>query len=155
MCKVWLGRTEGKEEEKSNPLTSKSCTTGTSREGGHAATKHRETEITITEATTAASTQPEPRLPAGRGEQCLEGHACQKLGCRKEAKHGALWDLDQQPGVQDNHALHGSHVLTGLMQRLGRTSCSESPSSQAGTQAGTVPLPRAQLYRIVQSNLLS
>lgn len=59
MCKVWLGRTEGKEEEKSNPLTSKSCTTGISREGGHAATKHRETEITITEATTAAFTQPQ------------------------------------------------------------------------------------------------
>lgn len=59
VCKVWLGRTEGKEEEKSNPLTSKSCTTGISREGGHAATKHRETEITITEATTAAFTQPQ------------------------------------------------------------------------------------------------
>lgn len=59
VCKVWLGRIEGKEEEKSNLLTSKSCTTGTSREGGHAATKHRETEITITEATAAASAQPQ------------------------------------------------------------------------------------------------
>lgn len=59
VCKMWLGRTEGKEEEKSNPLTSKSCTTGISREGGHAATKHRETEMTITEATTAAFTQPQ------------------------------------------------------------------------------------------------
>lgn len=48
----WEDRGEG--EEKSNPLTSKSCTTGTSREGGHAASKHRETEITTTEATAAA-----------------------------------------------------------------------------------------------------
>lgn len=59
MGEVWLGRKEGKEEEKSNLLTSKSCTTGTSREGGHAATKHRETEITTTEAAPAAPAQPQ------------------------------------------------------------------------------------------------
>lgn len=44
----------GEEEEKSSPLTSKSCTMGTSREGGHAATKHRETEITTTGASATA-----------------------------------------------------------------------------------------------------
>lgn len=59
MGEVRLGRMEGKEEEKSNLLTSKSCTTGTSREGGHAATKHRETEITTTEATPSAPAQPQ------------------------------------------------------------------------------------------------
>lgn len=53
------GENEGKKEEKSNLLTSKSCTTGTGREGGHAATKHRETEITMTEANAAAPAQPQ------------------------------------------------------------------------------------------------
>lgn len=58
LCEVWLRRMEGKEEEKSSLLTSKSCNTGASREGGHAATKHREMEITTTEATAAAPAQP-------------------------------------------------------------------------------------------------
>lgn len=136
MCKVWLGRTEGKEEEKSNPLTSKSCTTGISREGGHAATKHRETEITITEAPRQPSPNHRAKAVSGARGAVSGGHACQRLGCRGEAKPGALWGLDQRPGVPDTHAPHRSHVLTGLTQRLGRTSCSESPSSQAGPQAG-------------------
>lgn len=85
MCKVWLGRTEGKEGEKSNPLTSKSCTTGTSREGGHAATKHRETEITITEATAAASTQPQSQgCQRGVGSSVWRAMPARDLGAGKK-----------------------------------------------------------------------
>lgn len=75
MGEVRLGRMEGKEEEKSNLLTSKSCTTGTSREGGHAATKHRETEITTTEATP----QPQPNHRANatsRAQGAASGRPC-------------------------------------------------------------------------------
>lgn len=120
MCKVWLGRTEGKEEEKSNPLTSKSCATGTSREGGHAATKHRETEITITEATTAASTQPQSQgCQRGLGSSAWRAMPARDLGQGRSKAQCSLGP-DQQPGVQDNHALHGSHVLTAPDSKAGK-----------------------------------
>lgn len=151
VCKVWVGRVEGKEEEKSNLLTSKSCTMGTSREGGHAATEHREMEITTTEATAPATpNHPTPPVPAGPQEQRLEGHACQRLGCRGRSKArgsprarnsstasrtSASWKLGSDWAVPEA----GTDLLLALT------------SSQAGTQQGegeegqglgtAVPLP--------------
>lgn len=115
LCKVWLGRMEEKEEEKSDLLTSKSCTTGTGREGGHAATKHRETEITITEATATGPAQPQcQHLQRGPGSNVWRAMPARDFGAGAEAKPGALWGLEQQHGLQDDHALRGSHVLTGV-----------------------------------------
>lgn len=95
MGEVWLGRKEGKEEEKSNLLTSKSCTTGTSREGGHAATKHRETEITTTEATPAAPAQPQSqRRQQGPGSSIWRAMPARDSGAGEEAKPGALCSLE-------------------------------------------------------------
>lgn len=68
----------GEEEEKSSPLTSRSCTTGTGREGGHAATGHRETEITTTSRGAHATGGPGSNV----------GGSCLPARVRGEAKPG-------------------------------------------------------------------
>lgn len=69
----------GEEEEKSSPLTSRSCTAGTGREGGHAATRHRETEITTTGHGAHAARGP---------GSSVGGHAC-PLGCGEKPSLGS------------------------------------------------------------------
>lgn len=138
MCKVWLGRTQGKEEEKSNLLTSKSCTTGTSREGGHAATKHRETEITITAAT--AQPPPTPRAnTASRARGAVTGGPClpetRALGKEQSlvlsGPGTAPWPPEQRCTTQE------PCPDRALPQRPRRAGCSGSPSFRGALrQAG-------------------
>lgn len=98
---MWLGRVEGKEEEKSNLLTSRSCTTGTSREGGHAATKHREMEVTTAEAAAAAPSPPQSqRRQQGPGSSVWRATPARDQGAGGEAKPGALWGLNSSTAAR-------------------------------------------------------
>lgn len=144
------GEDEGKEEEKSNPLTSKSCTTGTSRAGGHAATKHRETEITTTEATAAAPAQP-------------QSHRCQWGPGATSREGGGMPARDWVQGEKQSLVLAGPGAAAwppgrprtpwkpcpdwALTQSVGRTSCWQSLSSQLRPQAGRSRRARDWLSR--------
>lgn len=87
-CARYSWEDGGEEEEKSNPLTSKSCTTGTSREGGHAATKHRETEITTTEATAEAPPDLCAHTTSGAQGAASGGSCLPETWVQGEAKPG-------------------------------------------------------------------